>query len=50
MLDITVFNVDCFLKEIHMFFNSAEGAYLEKRVPISMLKNLSCKKYSFKNY
>jgi hypothetical protein len=49
MLDITGFNTDCFLKEIHVSFNSAEGAYLEQRAPMSTLKNLHCKKYSFKN-
>jgi hypothetical protein len=29
------------------FFNSAEYACLEQREPISTLKNLSCRKYSF---
>jgi hypothetical protein len=29
------------------FFNSAEYACLEQRQPVSTLKNLSCRKYSF---
>jgi hypothetical protein len=29
------------------FFNSPEYAYLEETEPISTLKNLSCRKYSF---
>jgi hypothetical protein len=30
MVDVTGFNIGGFLKEIHVFFNSPEGAYLEQ--------------------
>jgi hypothetical protein len=31
-------NIDGFLQDVHVFFNSAEGAYLEQRAPTSTLK------------
>jgi hypothetical protein len=47
VLDAASVNIDVFLERYMYFLNSAELAYLEQTDPISTLKRLSCRKYSF---